>query len=145
MNSFNKPSGPVSSSPRARASATIAAAAACSGENRRPEPVSFSAEPIGSDVITHSAHPAGRRGPACRAGTTVRCTGPANGSVAAVEEIAVAQELRRQHIGAMLMTEFEHRSLDMGARVVSLATRRAADFYSSIGYDESAVYYRKIL
>lgn len=75
----------------------------------------------------------------------VHSTFYANGRVAAVEEIAVAQELRRQHIGTMLMTEFEHRSLDMGVGVVSLATRRAGDFYSSIGYDESAAYYRKIL
>ena len=35
VNSFNSPSGPVSSSPRAFASATIAAAAACSGDSCR--------------------------------------------------------------------------------------------------------------
>jgi hypothetical protein len=37
VNSFNRPFGPVSSSPRARASATIAAAAACSGDSCRPD------------------------------------------------------------------------------------------------------------
>ena len=36
VNSFSRPFGPVSSSPRALASATIAAAAACSGDSCRP-------------------------------------------------------------------------------------------------------------
>ncbi|MEU6698959.1 GNAT family N-acetyltransferase [Pseudonocardia sp. NPDC046786] len=69
----------------------------------------------------------------------------ANGHVAWVEEIVVAPKLRRQHIGATLMDEFERRALTTGALVVALATRRASDFYSALGYQESATYYRKIL
>jgi hypothetical protein len=44
---------------RARASATIVAAAACSGDNCRPTLVSLFCGLIASDVITHSAHPTG--------------------------------------------------------------------------------------
>jgi hypothetical protein len=36
VNSFKNPSGPVNTNPRCRASATIAAAAACSGVNPAP-------------------------------------------------------------------------------------------------------------
>lgn len=62
VKSFSSPSGPVSSRPRARASATIAAAAACSGDSCRPSSSSLLSLWCGftaSDVITHSAHPAG--------------------------------------------------------------------------------------
>ena len=59
VNSFNNPSGPVSSNPRRWASATIAAAAACSGDSFRPsEPGFFHGLTI-PEVITHSAHAAG--------------------------------------------------------------------------------------
>ena len=69
----------------------------------------------------------------------------ANGRVAWVEEIAVQAEQRRQRVGASLMEEFERRAFDAGARLVALATRRAADFYLAIGYEESATYFRKLL
>jgi GNAT superfamily N-acetyltransferase len=69
----------------------------------------------------------------------------ANGRVGWVEEIAVRPEQRRQRIGALLMEEFELRAFDAGARLVALATRRAADFYLAIGYEESATYFRKLL
>ncbi|GAA1167715.1 GNAT family N-acetyltransferase [Pseudonocardia alaniniphila] len=69
----------------------------------------------------------------------------ANGRVAWVEEIAVQAGQRRQRVGALLMEEFERRALDAGARLVALATRRAADFYLAIGYEESATYFRKLL
>ncbi len=59
VNSFNSPSGPVNANPRARASVTIAAAAACSAVSSRPGPDSYSPGLTRSDVITHSAHPAG--------------------------------------------------------------------------------------
>ena len=59
MNSFNKPFGPVSSNPRAFASATIAAAAACSGDSCRPSSSVFFRGLTTFDVITHSAHPVG--------------------------------------------------------------------------------------
>ena len=31
------------------------------------------------------------------------------------------------------------------AKLVALATRRAAEFYRSVGYEESATYFRKLL
>lgn len=69
----------------------------------------------------------------------------ANGRVAWVEEIAVRPEQRRQRIGALLIEEFERRAFEAGAKLVALATRRAADFYLAIGYEESATYFRKLL
>ncbi len=69
----------------------------------------------------------------------------ANGPVAWVEEIAVEPQLRRQRLGAQLMTEFERQVNAAGAQLVALATRRAADFYEAIGYEPSATYFRKIL
>lgn len=69
----------------------------------------------------------------------------ANGPVAWVEEIAVRSELRRRGLGAQLMAEFENRAAAAGARLVALATRRAASFYEAIGYEPSATYFRKEL
>src|SRR3954453_4816491 len=59
VNSFSRPSGPVNASPRAFASATIAAAAACSGDSSCAGFRSRLRGLTRSDVITHSAHPAG--------------------------------------------------------------------------------------
>jgi len=59
VNTFNRPFGPVNANPRALASATIAAAAACSGDSSRAAFDSFFRDPTRSDVITHGAHPAG--------------------------------------------------------------------------------------
>ena len=69
----------------------------------------------------------------------------ANGPVAWVEEIAVDERLRRQHLGSLLMAEFERQARDAGAHVVALATTRAGSFYEAIGYDPRATYFRKIL
>jgi len=69
----------------------------------------------------------------------------ANGPVSWVEEIAVASSLRRNGIGRALMTRFEQWAVSRGSRLVALATRRAGDFYTALGYDESASYFRKIL
>lgn len=68
----------------------------------------------------------------------------ANGPVAWVEEIAVRPELRRRGVGALLMWEFEERAGLAGATLVALATRRAAGFYTAIGYEPSATYFRKL-
>lgn len=69
----------------------------------------------------------------------------ANGSVAWVEEIAVSSSVRRHGIGRSLMMTFEAWADSRGARLVALATRRAAPFYSALGYEKSAAYFRKIL
>jgi len=69
----------------------------------------------------------------------------ANGRVAWVEEIMVSEAWRRQGIGQLLMQEFEAWARARGCKLVALATRRAASFYQALGYEESAVYFRKLL
>lgn len=69
----------------------------------------------------------------------------ANGSVSWVEEVAVTTPLRGNGIGRALMTRFEQWAASRGSKLVALATRRAGRFYSALGYDESASYFRKIL
>lgn len=69
----------------------------------------------------------------------------ANGRVAWVEEIMVREPFRRQGIGQLLMQEFETWAGARECKLVGLATRRAADFYQALGYEESAAYFRKLL
>lgn len=69
----------------------------------------------------------------------------ANGPVAWVEEITVSSHQRRSGIGRLLMQGFEGWAAARGARLVALATRRAAPFYQALGYEESASYFRKLL
>jgi GNAT superfamily N-acetyltransferase len=69
----------------------------------------------------------------------------ANGRVAWVEEIMVSELFRRQGIGQLLMQEFETWAVQRGSKLVALATRRAAPFYKALGYEESAMYFRKLL
>jgi GNAT superfamily N-acetyltransferase len=69
----------------------------------------------------------------------------ANGPVAWVEEIVVRGRERGQGAGAALMSAFEQWAAAGGCALVALATRRAAPFYRAVGYEESAVYFRKLL
>jgi GNAT superfamily N-acetyltransferase len=69
----------------------------------------------------------------------------ANGRVAWVEEIMVSEPLRRRGIGRQLMENFECWARSRQSNLIALATRRAASFYRSLGYDESATYFRKLL
>lgn len=69
----------------------------------------------------------------------------ANGPVGWVEEVAVRENLRRQHLGSRLMATFEDQVRERGGRIVALATTRASKFYEAIGYDHRAAYYRKDL
>ncbi len=69
----------------------------------------------------------------------------ANGRVAWVEEIMVADDVRRRGVGRQLMEKFEQWARTRQSKLVRLATRRAAPFYRSLGYDESATYFRKLL
>jgi GNAT superfamily N-acetyltransferase len=69
----------------------------------------------------------------------------ANGRVSWVEEIMVSEHVRRQGVGEQLMDKFEAWAAERGSRLVALATRRAASFYRAIGYEESAIYFRKKL
>lgn len=69
----------------------------------------------------------------------------ANGRVSWLEEIMVNESYRRRGIGESLMKEFEVWSKCRGSKLIGLATRRAAPFYSNIGYEESAIFFRKLL
>lgn len=69
----------------------------------------------------------------------------ANGRVAWLEEIMVNEDYRKCGIGNSLMNEFEKWSKSRNSRLVALATRRAAAFYKSLNYEESAEYFRKLL
>lgn len=69
----------------------------------------------------------------------------ANGRVAWVEEIMVGEPFRRQGIGRRLIEMFEAWATAREAKIIALATRRAADFYEALGYEESAAYFRKRL
>jgi GNAT superfamily N-acetyltransferase len=69
----------------------------------------------------------------------------ANGRVSWVEEIAVCESYRRQGIGKALMDSFEEWGRARDSRLVGLATRRAAPFYTGTGYQESAIFFRKLL
>ena len=69
----------------------------------------------------------------------------ADGPVVWVEEIMVAPDQRRAGVGRSLMDAVEAWAQLGGAKQIALATRRAAAFYSALGYEESAVYFRKVL
>lgn len=67
----------------------------------------------------------------------------ANGPVAGVEEVMVAPDRRRTGAGAALMAAAERWAESRDAGYVSLASRRAGDFYLALGYADSAVFYKK--
>jgi GNAT superfamily N-acetyltransferase len=69
----------------------------------------------------------------------------ANGLVGWVEEILVSRGQRGLGTGRALMAAFEQWAAGHGCAMVALATRRAAPFYLALGYEESAVYLRKVL
>ena len=69
----------------------------------------------------------------------------ANGEVAWVEELMVAASARRSGVGRALMAAAETWARRRGAAYIALATRRAAPFYRALGYEDSAVYFKKPL
>ena len=69
----------------------------------------------------------------------------ANGPAAWVEEVFVGRQERGRGIGRALMNAFEQWAAAQGCGLVALATRRAAPFYRALRYEESAVYFRKLL
>jgi GNAT superfamily N-acetyltransferase len=74
-----------------------------------------------------------------------RLTFFANGPVGWVEEILVRPRYRGTGTGRALMDAFERWAAQRDCAMVALATRRAAPFYRALGYEESAVYFRKLL
>jgi GNAT superfamily N-acetyltransferase len=73
------------------------------------------------------------------------CTFYANGRVSWVEELTVRSDWRGRGVGRALMRAFEGWATRRGAKLVALATRRAAPFYRALGYEESATYFRRLL
>jgi GNAT superfamily N-acetyltransferase len=69
----------------------------------------------------------------------------ADGPVGWIEELTVRPEIRRHGVGRALVDTFEVWARSRGTRLVAVATRRAAAFYAAIGFEESAVYFRKVL
>lgn len=69
----------------------------------------------------------------------------ANGPVAWVEEVMVAENHRRSGVGRELMDYAERWARDSGAAYLALASRRAGPFYLALGYEDSAVFYKKTL
>jgi GNAT superfamily N-acetyltransferase len=76
---------------------------------------------------------------------SVHATFLANAPVAWVEEVMVDAGSRRAGVGSALMAAAERWAAHSGAAYISLASRRAGEFYVSLGYDESAVFFRKHL
>ena len=69
----------------------------------------------------------------------------ANGRVTWVEEITVREDLREKGIGRALMEAVYEWADARESKLVGLATRRAAAFYKAIGYEESAIFFRKMV
>lgn len=70
----------------------------------------------------------------------------ADGNIAWVEELLVSEERRGSGIGRLLMSAAEEWAQETAQAVyVALATRRAATFYKTVGYVESATYLKKAL
>lgn len=75
--------------------------------------------------------------------THCRATFLANGPAAWVEEVMVAERARRQGAGQALMAEVESWAQAQGAVYVSLASRRAGDFYVALEYEDAATFFKK--
>lgn len=69
----------------------------------------------------------------------------ANGPVGWVEEVAVAEERRRSGTGRALMQFAEDWARERGAAYLALASRRAGAFYAALGYEDSAVFFKRSL
>ena len=57
----------------------------------------------------------------------------------------VAEPARRKGVGQALMIEVESWAESQGAAYVSLASRRASDFYLDLGHEDAATFFKKHL
>lgn len=57
----------------------------------------------------------------------------------------VAEQVRRQGVGQALMTEAESWARKQGAAYISLASRRAGEFYRALAYEDAATFFKKSL
>lgn len=69
----------------------------------------------------------------------------ANGRVTRTEEIYVMPEYRGSGVGRALMNECEAWAREREATLSMVVTRRASAFYKSLGYEESATYFKKTI
>lgn len=97
------------------------------------------------DTLVLVAEPAGGGPVLGYALAAVHLTFFADAPVCWVEELMVDPDARQRGVGSALMAQIEHWAAEAGAAYVSLATRRAAAFYRAIGYEESAVFFRRLL
>ncbi|MFC8732340.1 GNAT family N-acetyltransferase [Luteimicrobium sp. NPDC057192] len=67
----------------------------------------------------------------------------ADGPVAWVQEVMVAEDRRGSGTGRALVRAAEDWARDAGATSVSLASRRAGGFYEALGYAASATFYKR--
>jgi GNAT superfamily N-acetyltransferase len=67
----------------------------------------------------------------------------ADGPMAWVEELMVAEPARGSGVGRSLMTAAEQWAHSVPCAYLALASRRAGRFYEALGYEPSATYYRK--
>lgn len=68
----------------------------------------------------------------------------AAGNIGWIEELYIDESFRGQRLGTKLINTFESIVIDKGARLISVATRRANTFYLKNGYVPSAEYFRMI-
>jgi len=69
----------------------------------------------------------------------------ADGPVAWVEEVTVDEGHRRSGVGRELMGFAENWARESGPAYHALASRRAGPFYLALGYEDSAVFFKKTL
>ena len=69
----------------------------------------------------------------------------ANGPVGWIEELMVDPAHRRLGVGGLLASSAERWAHERGCVMVALATRRAAEFWSAMGFEPSATYLRRPL
>ncbi|MBD8079500.1 GNAT family N-acetyltransferase [Cellulosimicrobium arenosum] len=68
-----------------------------------------------------------------------------NGVVCRIEEIAVAPDARRRGVGRALLADAETWATGIGAARVGLASGMSREFYTSVGYTETAGFFTKAL
>lgn len=69
----------------------------------------------------------------------------ANGHVAYLDEMVVAEELRHSGIGKQLVEGFEQWAVSRGCGWAALAAAEAGPFYESLGYQQAGEHYQKRL
>ena len=69
----------------------------------------------------------------------------ANGATFWVDEILIKEDMRKNGIGANLMESITHWIGDRNCILIALATNEAKEFYSSLGFQDSARYFKKYL